>query len=49
MSFADSLTEPFSRIEKNHPEIVAINSRGELTDNVVDFCEYQVDVPSVSD
>lgn len=35
--------EPFSRIEKEHSDIVAIDSRGELTDNVVDFfsCERE--------
>jgi len=39
-STSNPTAEPFSRIEKNHPEIVAIDGRGDLTHNIVDFCEY---------
>jgi dual specificity MAP kinase phosphatase len=30
-------TSPFSEFEKNHPKLVATNSRGQMTGNVMDF------------
>jgi dual specificity MAP kinase phosphatase len=30
---------PFSRMQEHHPELVAIDSLGNMTGNVVDFCE----------
>jgi dual specificity MAP kinase phosphatase len=33
-------TSPFEEFESNHPEIVATNSRGQMTGHVIDFC-YQ--------
>ncbi|MCJ1414068.1 tyrosine/serine/threonine protein phosphatase pps1 [Xylographa parallela] len=37
------VSDPFSEFEENHPELVAINSKEEVTGNVMDFfqCERQ--------
>ena len=33
-------TGPFSEFEHRYPELVAVDSRGQVTANVMDFCEY---------
>lgn len=39
--FNYSLTGRFSEFEKNHPELVAIDTREQPTGAVMDFCELQ--------
>ena len=31
--------EPFSVIEKNHPELVAVDAEGQCTGQAMDFCK----------
>ena len=35
----------FKEIEAQHPELVAIDSQGHMTGNVMDFCEFQQALP----
>ena len=34
-----TVTDPFESFETEHPDLVAVNSNGEMTGNVVDFCK----------
>lgn len=34
-----TVAEPFNQIEKNHPDLIAVDSSGCLTGKVTDFCE----------
>ena len=35
-----SLAGPFEEVEQNYPDIVAVDSQGQVTGKVMDFCEY---------
>ncbi|KAJ5101733.1 hypothetical protein NUU61_003955 [Penicillium alfredii] len=35
------VTSPFSEIEKEHPELVAVDSGGQITGRVMDFCQWE--------
>jgi hypothetical protein len=33
------MTGPFSTFEQNHPELVAVDTKGQISSNVMDFCK----------
>ena len=45
---ANPLIGPFSEIERRAPQLVAVSSKGQLTGQVVDFCELLAESPHES-